>query len=125
MRRSGIMDSGTLLVEVVSGHPEVALQEFVMSLSLGSGALVVAALSGLVSCASYFVRSRLFQGLIALLPPCVIAYSLYWTPVWCGKNASEYWSWAPLLIVPWSGAGLMVSVLMYNYIWKPRQRLAG
>ena len=53
-----------------------------------------------------------FKWIIILTLPLPISYSIYWAPVWLGANVSEYSVWAPLFIVPWYLASVVLSVLL-------------
>lgn len=95
------------------------LAEMIDSLSLGSGALLIAALSGIFSLLYFFIHNTLFKWVLVLLVPFFLAYSVYWTPVWFAHHLSgEYSSWEGLFIVPWYGAGVFASVLVCYLIGK-------
>ena len=98
--------------------------DLVQSLTLQSGAVVVALVSALLA----FVWVRLpptLMWLLGLVAPLVIAYSLYWLPVWQGASSSEYSTWAPLFIAPWYAAGAVLSSLViYLDIRRRRRRTA-
>ena len=92
--------------------------DLVKSLSLLSGALVIAVVSGV--CAVAWTRIALSQlkwGL-AIGAPGLLAYSLYWSPVWLGADASEYWSFAPIPIGVWFAAGVIPSTLVVYFLGK-------
>jgi hypothetical protein len=74
------------------------------SLSLFSGAVVVAVLSAIVVWLLAVVWPD-FGKLWALIAPFIIAFCLYWSPVWLGADPSEYHAWAFVFILPWFLAG--------------------
>jgi len=85
------------------------MKAFVDSLSIGSGAILVALLSAGVVwllCSAVPSASR---SLWVYTVPLVIAYSLYWLPVWLGNDPSEYGAWALVVVTPWFIAGAMSS----------------
>ena len=82
------------------------------SLSLESGAVVVAIASGLFATVLAQVRFPGLRWTLALGTPLVISYSLYWSPVWLGASSVEYPTWAPLFIAPWYLAGVIVSTFV-------------
>ena len=85
------------------------VKEFVESLSLWSGAILVAVLSAAVIwllCSMFPAPLRKFWVVIV---PFVLAYCVYWSPVWLGADPSEYHAWALVFIVPWFLAGAIPS----------------
>ena len=83
--------------------------QFLLSLSLFTGALVVALASGLLGAVWGQVRLPVVRRGLAFLVPFVLAYSLYWLPVWLGQNPSEYGGWWLICIPPWYVAGVVAS----------------
>jgi hypothetical protein len=83
--------------------------QFLLSLSLATGALVVALASGVLGAICGQVRPPLVRRALALLVPFALAYSLYWLPVWLGQNPSEYGGWWLVCIPPWYAAGVLTS----------------
>jgi hypothetical protein len=80
--------------------------DFVQSLSLASGALLVAGVSAVIALVFRLAWRSKAVWLGVLLAPLGVAYSLYWWPVWSGQgSASEHSAWAPLFITPWFLAG--------------------
>jgi hypothetical protein len=80
------------------------MKELVDSLSIWSGALVVAVVSGAV----VWLLASMFPALRKLwvvIVPFTVAFCLYWSPVWLGADPSEYHAWALVFIVPWFLAG--------------------
>jgi hypothetical protein len=86
------------------------LRDFVLSFSAGSGAVMVAVLSGLLT----WVFSKLWRGhAVWVLPftvPLVVSYSFYWLPFWMGADDLEASTWAGLFIIAWYLAGAEASV---------------
>jgi hypothetical protein len=99
------------------------MKTFFESLSIGSGAILVAVLSvGVV----WLLRSRLsknLHSLSAVVVPFVLAYCLYWSPVWLGSDPSEYGAWAVLCVGAWFLAGFFPSAAMVLIIQKRRARM--
>jgi len=85
------------------------MKSFIESLSLGTGAIFVAALSAvLVFILCFACPKRLHQPL-ALIVPFVIAVCLYWSPVWLGADPSEYGAWQFIVVGSWFLAGAIPS----------------
>lgn len=90
---------------------------FVKSLSLGSGAMVVGALSAMVALATYWLKPPLVRWVALLSVPFVLAYALYWSPVWFGgSDPAEYSAWALVCIGPWSLAGMFASLVVAGFL---------
>jgi hypothetical protein len=91
------------------------MRHFVESLSIGSGAGIVAVLSALLTWA-LFKRARGREvWLLTFATPLVISFSLYWLPVWMGAgDVAQFGAWAVLFILPWyiAGAGTSVFVVL-------------
>jgi hypothetical protein len=83
--------------------------QFLLSLSLATGALVVALASGLLGAVWGQVRPLIVRRALAFLVPFALAYSLYWSPVWLGRDPSEYGGWWFICIPPWYAAGALAS----------------
>ena|SRR5271169_5640796 len=98
------------------------MKSFVESLSIGSGAAVVAVLSvGVVwlLCSALPPALRwLWVGIV----PLIFAYSLYWLPVWLGSDSSEYSAWAALFVGPWFLAGAIPSTVLVIVLQKRRTK---
>src|SRR5579859_2443877 len=100
-----------LIVESIQLNFRVlGVKTFLESLSIGSGAVLVA------------VFSAVLAWLGAALVPLVLAYSLYWLPVWLGANPSEYFSWAFLCIGAWYLAGVVPTVVVVVVVGKYRAK---
>jgi hypothetical protein len=94
------------------------------SLTLQSGAVVVALVSALLA----FVWARLPRTqmwLLGLIAPLIIAYTLYWLPAWHRASPSEYSTWAPLFIAPWYVTGALLSSLVIYFDTRRRRRRMG
>lgn len=88
------------------------MKNLLESLSLGSGAAIVAVASVLLASIWHWVAKGKATWLVALLLPFLLSFSLYWSPVWLGANPSEYSSWELLFVGAWFLAGAVPSVLM-------------
>jgi hypothetical protein len=88
------------------------MKAFVESLSLGSGAILVAILSvGVVWLLCFVgpVALRKLWVLWVVIVPVIVAHCLYWCPVWLGADAFEAGGWEPFVVVPWFLAGAIPS----------------
>ncbi len=83
--------------------------DLVESLSLESGAVVVAVASGLVAVILAQLRPAKLRWVLALGAPLILSYSLYWSPAWLGADPFALRVWAPLFILPWFLAGVLAS----------------
>ena len=70
-----------------------------------------------------FIPNTILRRGIASAIPFILAYALYWSPVWLGADPSEYANWAPLFIMPWFLAGLLASATVI-YLSNRRRRIA-
>jgi hypothetical protein len=85
------------------------MRKFLESLSLTSGAILIALLSLAVVWFLYSVGPTVLRKIWVLVVPFVLAYSLYWSPVWFGADdAAGYDVWK-FVIVLWFLAGLIPS----------------
>ena len=87
-----------------------------------SGSMVVAVVSGSLAGLWGWLRMGVFGWLLAIATPLVVAYALYWSPVWFGAEGSEFDSWAPRVIIPWTAVGEAGSLLMYFLVDRARNR---
>ena len=87
--------------------------ELLHSLSLASGALVVAGISFVLAFFSAPLKGPAFRWAAALGAPVLVAYALYWSPVWLGDDPSEYSIWALICIVWWSLSGALASASVH------------
>jgi hypothetical protein len=74
---------------------------------------LVMALSAVVAALCLRIRLPIVRWALALVIPFVIAWCLYWMPVWVGNDPSEYAAWAPLFIVLWGLSGAVASLLVF------------
>lgn len=88
------------------------MKEFVESLSLSSGAILIAALSVAVVWLLCYVLPVALRWVLAVIVPFIFAYSLYWLPVWLGADPSEYSAWAVLCVGTWFLAGCIPSAAL-------------
>lgn len=91
------------------------MRHFVESLSLGSGAGIVAVLSALLTWVLFKRARGRAVWFLPLAAPLVVSYSLYWLPVWMGANdVAQFGAWAGLFIIPWylAGAGTSAYVVL-------------
>ena len=94
------------------------MKAFLESLSLGSGAVLMAACSAVLVWPFCYVRPAVFRWLGVVVVPLVLASCLYWLPVWLGTNPSEYSSWAFLIVGAWFLAGAVPSAVVVLVIGK-------
>jgi predicted membrane protein len=98
------------------------MRSFVESLSLFSGAILVAiASAGVVSLLSFVSPAGLRRPL-AIVVPLIFTYCLYWTPVWLGADPVEYHAWMFLFLLVWGLAGAIPSMAVVHYLAKRRPR---
>jgi len=88
------------------------MRAFIESLSLGSGAALVAVISALLAGAMSFTRCTIIRWLSVFVIPLVISFCLYRLPVWLGADGSEYSAWEFLVVGVWFLAGVIPSVLV-------------
>jgi hypothetical protein len=93
------------------------------SLSLGSGALLIAVLSVGVVCLLSHLFPKASQWLWVVAVPFLLAYCLYWSPVWLGADdVSQYGAWAGIGVGAWFLAGAIPSALAVLVLRKRRTR---
>jgi hypothetical protein len=93
------------------------MRELVESLGVFSAPIIVAVLSvGVVwlLCSKLSLR---FGALWAVIVPLIVAYSLYWSPVWFGADPSEYGVWS-FIIVAWFFVGFFPSAILVRVLQK-------
>jgi hypothetical protein len=88
------------------------MRAFIESLSLGSGAALIAVLSAVFAAAISRVRPASVRWLSVVIVPFVISFCLYWLPVWLGADGSEYSSWQFLVVGVWFLAGVIPSAVV-------------
>ena len=76
-------------------------EDLVESLSLSSSAVLIAVLSVSVVWLLCFILPAAFGSLWVVIVPLILAYFLYWLPVWLGADSSEYRAWAVLGVGAW------------------------
>ena len=82
--------------------------DFFESLSLGSGALLIAVVSALLALVTLRLPA-VMRWTAALFLPFALSYCCYWLPVWLGGTEDQHSSWEPLVVGVWSFAGLVAS----------------
>jgi len=98
------------------------MKPLVESLSLGSGAVLIAVLSvGVVWLLCSFLPVA-FRWLWVVIVPFLLAYSLYWLPVWLGSDPSEYSAWAILFVGAWFLSGAIPSTVLVTVLQKRRAK---
>jgi amino acid permease len=98
------------------------MKAFVNSLSLGSGAILIALLSVAVVWLLCSVVPAL-RSLWAVIVPFILAYCLYWLPVWLGAEASGFGAWAILFVGAWFFAGFFPSAVVVLILQKRERRI--
>src|SRR5579862_8104406 len=98
------------------------MKAFIESLSLESGAILVAGLSVAVVWLLCRVFPFALRVLWALIVPFGLASSLYWLPVWFGADSSEYGVWAVGVIGAWFFAGFFPSAVLVLILQKRRAK---
>ncbi len=89
------------------------MKDIILSLSFGSGALVVAIASAIIALGLSQINSQKLKWMTGVIIPFFIAYFLYFSPVFFfGSDSSEYSAWSGIFIIPWYAAGLFGSVLV-------------
>jgi len=94
---------------------------FVQSISLGSGAVLIAVLSVSVVWLLCSVLPVAFHWLWVVIVPLLLAYSLYWLPVWLGSDdVAQYDAWQVLGVGAWFLAGAIPSTVLVAVLQKRR-----
>jgi uncharacterized membrane protein len=89
------------------------MKDLLSSLSLSSGAAIVAVCSALLAWPVSLVRPVVLRWAGALIVPFVLACALYWSPVWLGSNdVAQYSAWQFLVVGTWFLAGAVATTLM-------------
>jgi hypothetical protein len=96
------------------------MRDVIESLSIGSGAILVAGSSAGIVWLLCLVSPKALWKIWAILVPFILAYCLYWSPVWLGADPSEYHAWALLFVVPWFAAGAIPSAAIVRILRKRR-----
>jgi hypothetical protein len=115
------------LCVLVASFVDLAMLNFLLSLSFGSVAWLVALVSAVVT----LVLASMLRGkvvwFLALFVAFGIAYCLCWSPVWLdGSNYSysEFSSWAPIFITLWFLPGAGASMVVVSAVSSVRRRRA-
>jgi peptidoglycan/LPS O-acetylase OafA/YrhL len=98
------------------------MRHMVESLSLGSGAILIAVLSAIVVWLLCCFLPRLARSLWIYAVPFALSYSLYWLPVWLGSDSSEYRAWQAVFIIPWFVVGSVSSAITLWIVRKYQRR---
>jgi hypothetical protein len=96
------------------------MREILESLSLVSGAALMAIASATLSVGWARLRPRALCWALTLVVPLLLAYSLYWAPFWLGANSDQADIWTPLAISAWGVAGIASSVLVVFLLGRRR-----
>jgi uncharacterized membrane protein YfcA len=89
------------------------MKQLLESLSLGSGAAVVAICSATLAWFFSHVRSTPVRYAFGVLGPLALSVLLYQLPVWLGADdKAQYSTWLSVVIPVWSLAGIVSSVLV-------------
>ena len=94
------------------------MKTLVESLSLGSGAVLIAVLSVAVVWLLSSVLPVALRWLWVVIVPIFLAYSLYRLPVWLGSDPSEYSAWAVLVVGTWFLSGAIPSTALIVVLGK-------
>ena len=98
------------------------MRAFLESLSLSSGAALIAVCSAVLVWPLCHVRPVVFRWLGTVAVPLILASCLYWLPVWLGANPSEYSSWEFLIVGAWFLAGAIPSVAVVLILGQHRAK---
>jgi hypothetical protein len=98
------------------------MKTLIDSLSLGSGALLIAVSSTGIVWLLHSVCAASLGKLWSAVVPFALAYCLYWSPVWLGADPSEYHAWALVFIVPWFLAGAIPSAAIVYMLNRRRAK---
>jgi len=82
------------------------------SLPLSGTIAVVTCISATFALACTRIRSRGVKWTFALIGPSVIAWCVYWTPVWMGAPPSEYSAWSGIFVAVWGVPATIASALV-------------
>jgi hypothetical protein len=84
--------------------------------------LAVAALSVFAVALVARVSPSWFMWVAALVVPFVIAYAIYWAPVWIGHrgNVADHSAWEPIAVGFWGLAGVGGSLVCVYFLHRRR-----
>lgn len=89
------------------------MKEMVESLSLGSGAVVVAICSAALAWLLSYVRPVILRWLGCIVVPFALAYVLYSLPVWLGStDLAQHSTWSFLVVGVWFLAGAVSAAII-------------
>ena len=99
------------------------MKSLIESLSLGSGAVLIAFVSVWLVWLLCSVSRRLAfpawsYWILVVVVPFGLSYCLYWSPVWLGSDPSEYGAWQVLCVGAWFLAGAVPSGIIAATIGK-------
>jgi hypothetical protein len=99
------------------------MREILLSLSLGSGAVLIAVITAIgayLAGHAWTLKAAIPFGVVL---SGVASYCLYWAPTWLGADPTQAWSWAPLVIGAWCIAGSVASLGAYLVLkWRHAHR---
>ena len=98
------------------------IKALVESMSLGSGAILVAVLSVCVVWLLCFLLPAALRWLWVVIVPFISACSLYWLPVWLRADRSGYSVWAILGVGTWFLSGVIPSAVLVKILRKHSAR---
>ena len=99
------------------------MKTFVESISLGSGAALIAVLSVGVVWLLCSVLPVALRWLWVVIVPFLLAYSLYWAPVWLGSDdVAQYGAWQVLGVGAWFLSGAIPSTVLATVLQKRRAK---
>jgi hypothetical protein len=99
------------------------MKTFLESISLGSGAVLIAVLSVGVVWLLCSVLPVAFRWLSVVIVPFLLAYSLYWLPVWLGSDdVAQYDAWQVLGVGVWFLSGAIPSTMLVTFLGKRRAK---
>jgi len=101
------------------------MKTFIQSLSLTSGAGLLAIVSAAVVWVLCYVFPLSLRKLWIVIVPLILSYCLYWSPVWFfGEPSQEYHTWMILFLVSWSLPGWLSGFFSKSIAAKASDRSA-
>src|SRR5580692_10999851 len=89
------------------------MKTFAESLSLTSGAMLIAVLSLGFVWLLFSVLPTALRWIWVVIVPLILAYSLYWLPAWLGSaDQADYAAWEILGVGSWFLAGAVPSAVL-------------
>jgi len=90
---------------------------FFDSLSIGTGALLVAVVSAVAVWLLCLASAVSLREIWVVIVPLTVAHCVYWAPVWLGAAThSEYQVWA-FMIIRWFLAGVLPSAFEIDHFY--------